>query len=158
MVLAVNMPEQLPQVGQAAFSISSSSSAEILPFAFCTPADEGVDQVDRLAAGRLARLHRPAGDEHGRDIDPHRAHEHARARSCRSWGCRPSPSKQCAWTIVSTQSAISSREGSEYFIPAWPIAMPSSTPMVLNTNGTPPAARTHSLRNCPRPEGGRGPG
>ncbi len=54
-------------------------------------------------------------------------------------------SKQCAWIIVSTQSAISSREGSEYFIPSWPMAMPSSTPIVLNRNGTPPAARTHSL-------------
>jgi len=41
------------------------------------------------------------------------------------------PSKQCARTMVSTQSAISSREGSEYFMPLWPMAMPSSTPMVL---------------------------
>ncbi len=32
-----------------------------------------------------------------------------------------------------------SRLGSEYFMPAWPMAMPSSTPMVLKTNGTPPA-------------------
>ena len=38
-----------------------------------------------------------------------------------------------------------SRLGSEYFMPACPMAMPSSTPMVLKMNGTPPAWRTHSL-------------
>ena len=38
MLLAVNIPEQLPQVGQAAFSISSSSSAESWPFCFFAPA------------------------------------------------------------------------------------------------------------------------
>ena len=58
-------------------------------------------------------------------------------------------SNMWAWIIVSTQSAISSREGSEYFIPWCPIAMPSSTPMVLKRNGTPPAARTHSLTKLP---------
>ena len=49
-------------------------------------------------------------------------------------------SKQWAWIIVSTLSAMISREGSEYFIPAWPMAIPSSTPIVLNRNGMPPAA------------------
>jgi len=38
MLLAVNIPEQLPQVGQAAFSIESSSSAEIVPFCLWAPA------------------------------------------------------------------------------------------------------------------------
>ena len=63
-------------------------------------------------------------------------------------GMQIMPSKQWAAIIVSTESAISSRLGSEYFMPAWPMAMPSSTPMVLNTNGTPPAAahrRVHEL-------------
>ena len=54
-------------------------------------------------------------------------------------GMQIMPSKQWASIIVSTQSAIISRLGSEYFMPAWPMAMPSSTPMVLKTNGTPPA-------------------
>ena len=58
-------------------------------------------------------------------------------------------SKQCACTIVSTESAISSREGSEYRIPSCPIAMPSSTPMVLNSNGTPPASRIASFTTRP---------
>ena len=77
MLLAVNIPEQLPQVGQAAFSISSSSSADILPFCFWTPRDERVDQVDRLSRSRPAGLHRAAGNEDRRDVDPHRSHEHA---------------------------------------------------------------------------------
>ena len=149
MLLAVNMPEHEPQVGQAAFSISSSSSAEILPVLPLDARDEGVDQVDRLAVARGCRP--PSG-----------------RRRRRRWGCctriapmnmpgtilsqlgmQIIPSKRCASIIVSTQSAMSSREGSEYFIPAWPIAMPSSTPIVLNRNGTPPAARTHSLTKLP---------
>ena len=64
-------------------------------------------------------------------------------------GMQIMPSKQWAWTMVSTQSAISSREGSEYFMPPWPMAMPSSTPMVLKTKGTPPASRTRRLTSTP---------
>ena len=64
-------------------------------------------------------------------------------------GMQIMPSKQWAWSIVSTESAISSRLGSEYFMPSWPMAMPSSTPMVLKMNGTPPASRTHCLTNWP---------
>ena len=55
-----------------------------------------------------------------------------------------SPSKQWAWAIVSTASAISSRLGREKRIPACPMAIPSSTPMVLNSKGTPPASRMAS--------------
>ncbi len=33
----------------------------------------------------------------------------------------------CAPMMVSIWSAISSREGSEYFMPKWPMAMPSQT-------------------------------
>src|SRR5208337_2771983 len=40
-------------------------------------ADEYVDQVHRLAIGRLARFHRAAADENRRDIAAHRPHEHA---------------------------------------------------------------------------------
>ncbi|MNL35164.1 hypothetical protein D3C87_1571780 [compost metagenome] len=34
---------------------------------------------------------------------------------------------------------MSSRDGSEYSMPPWPMAMPSSTAMVLNSLATPPA-------------------
>ena len=34
-------------------------------------------------------------------------------------------------------------------MPPWPMAMPSSTPMVLNSKGTPPALRISSLAMRP---------
>ena len=40
-------------------------------------ADEHVDQVDRLAVGRPAGLHRPAADEDRGDVAAHGGHEHA---------------------------------------------------------------------------------
>jgi hypothetical protein len=60
-------------------------------------------------------------------------------------GMQTMPSKQCAEIMVSTLSAMSARLGSENFIPPWPIAIPSSTAIVVNSNATPPAARTASL-------------
>ena len=59
-------------------------------------------------------------------------------------------SAQCALTMYSTESAIISREGSEYSIPSWPIAMPSSTAMVLNSLATPPAFSTSRATIWPR--------
>ncbi len=59
-------------------------------------------------------------------------------------------SAQCALTMYSTESAIRSREGSEYSMPPWPIAMPSSTAMVLNSLATPPAASISRATSWPR--------
>ena len=44
-------------------------------------------------------------------------------------------SKAWASATVSTESAISSRLASEYFMPAWFMAMPSQTPMVVHSKG-----------------------
>ena len=52
-------------------------------------------------------------------------------------GMQTRPSKQCARAIVSTESAMISREASEYFMPVWPMAIPSQTAMVLNSKGGP---------------------
>src|SRR5690606_3846069 len=49
-------------------------------------------------------------------------------------------SAQWALTMYSTESAMSSRDGKEYSMPSCPIAIPSSTAMVLNSLATPPAA------------------
>lgn len=62
-------------------------------------------------------------------------------------------SAQCASTMYSTESAIRSREGSEYSMPPWPMAMPSSTAIVLNSRGIAPAARIAS--ETMRPTGAR---
>jgi hypothetical protein len=45
----------------------------------------------------------------------------------------------------STESAITSRETSEARMPSCPMAMPSDTAMVVNSMGTPSAARTPSF-------------
>ncbi len=58
-------------------------------------------------------------------------------------------SAQCAFTMYSTESAISSRLGSEYSMPPWPMAMPSSTAIVLNSRGIAPAARIASATTWP---------
>ena len=77
MLLAVNMPEQEPQVGQPACSRASSSAARDLAVLLCRGADEDVDEVDFLAVGRAAGLHRPAADEDRRDVAADGAHQHA---------------------------------------------------------------------------------
>ena len=60
-------------------------------------------------------------------------------------GTSTRPSKQCAFAIVSTLSAISSLEAREYFIPTCPIAIPSHTPMEGTIIGVPPASLTPAL-------------
>ncbi len=52
-----------------------------------------------------------------------------------------------AWALhtVSIESAITSRETSEYFIPSVPIEMPSETVIVPKTCGIVPAARSASM-------------
>ena len=77
MLLAVNMPEQEPQVGQPAFSRASNSSPESLPLCRAAAPMKTSIEVDSLAVGRLAGLHRPAADEDRGDIAAHRPHEHA---------------------------------------------------------------------------------
>ena len=59
-------------------------------------------------------------------------------------------SAQCALTMYSTESAMMSRLGSEYSMPSWPMAMPSSTAMVLNSLATPPAASISRATSWPR--------
>ena len=47
--------------------------------------------------------------------------------------------------VSSTESAITSRDTSEEFMPSWPMAMPSVTVMVQNSRGVPPASLTPCL-------------
>ena len=61
------------------------------------------------------------------------------------FGMSTRPSNWCACASVSTLSAISSRLGREYFMPMWPMAMPSHTPIAGTMTGVPPAMRTPAL-------------
>jgi hypothetical protein len=64
------------------------------------------------------------------------------------------PSKPSAPATVSSESAITSRDTREYFIPSVPIEMPSETVMVPKATGLPPAeltpaeARAASTSRC----------
>ena len=55
------------------------------------------------------------------------------------------PSNRCPRATSSIESAITSRETSEVFMPDVPIVMPSEIATVLNSIGVPPAARMPSL-------------
>jgi hypothetical protein len=50
--------------------------------------------------------------------------------------------------VSSTLSAITSREGNDAFMPAWPIAIPSVTVMVQNSRGVAPTAATPFFTTC----------
>ncbi len=77
--LAVNMPEQEPQVGQALRSTSSrpaSSTASLADAEIAVIRSVG-GLGDAVDDDGLAGLHRPAGDEDGGDVQAHRGVEHA---------------------------------------------------------------------------------
>ena len=57
------------------------------------------------------------------------------------FGTSTKPSNPCALAMVSTLSAINSRDAKEYFIPICPMAIPSHTPMLGTMIGVPPAMR-----------------
>ncbi len=59
-------------------------------------------------------------------------------------------SAQWPLTMYSTLSAISSRDGSEYSMPSWPMAMPSSIAIVLNSLAMPPAFSISRATSWPR--------
>ena len=128
MELAVNIPEQLPQPGQALCSTSANSSSLTLLSAplimavikstfsplYC-PASMGPPLTNTVGIfSRMAAISIP-----GVILSQFEMHTKASAL--------------CACTIYSTESAIMSREGSEYNIPSWPMAIPSSIAMVLNS-------------------------
>ena len=60
-------------------------------------------------------------------------------------GTMTSASKPWAMAMASVLSAMRSRVTSEYFIPTWPMAMPSQTAIAGKTTGMPPAMATPIL-------------
>src|ERR1700733_15316060 len=168
--LAVNMPEHDPQVGQAASSIDASSSSdtdgsaeatmESIRSSFLTPAGAVPPATvppatvpPATVAPAVFAMTLPAS------IGPPETNTvgmFSRIAAISMPGVILSQletqiiaSAQCALTMYSTESAISSRDGSEYSIPPWPIAMPSSTAIVLNSRGIAPAALTASATTRP---------
>ena len=147
--LAVNIPEQEPQVGQAERSTASTSSSEHFESAALT-----------MASTRSSEMTLPAILTLPASIGPPEtkiAGMFKRSAAISMPGVilsqleiHTKASAQCAFAMYSTESAISSRDGREYSIPPWPMAMPSSTAMVLNSLATPPAASISRATSWPR--------
>jgi hypothetical protein len=79
MELAVNIPEHDPQVGQAERSYSSTSASLTAGIAGATiMASIRSAALTALPDLDLARFHRPAGNEDGRNVQPHGGHQHSR--------------------------------------------------------------------------------
>ena len=116
MLLAVNMPEQEPQVGQAIFQLFSSAARRSCRSGMRRRPSKTRDQIDGLAVGSASGGHRPAADEHGGDVQRIAAISMP-GTILSQLGMQTMPSKQWASIMVSTQSAISSREGSEILHP-----------------------------------------
>ena len=60
-------------------------------------------------------------------------------------GIMTRPSNWWATAMHSVESAMRSRVTREYFMPTWPMAMPSHTAMAGNSIGVPPAMRMPAL-------------
>ncbi len=142
--LAVNIPEQDPHEGHAKRSSVVNLFSSILPAEKApTPSNTEIKSIDSPSGVFPAAIGPPETKIVG--MLTLIAAINIPGTILSQFGMQTIASKRCASIIVSTQSAINSREGSEYFIPACPMAIPSSTPMVLNSNGTPPAARIASF-------------
>src|SRR5690606_32805044 len=142
MEFAVNMPEQDPQVGQAlrstvsaCSSVMSGSAASIMA---STRSSLRTTVLPSLAMTLPASIGPP--DTNTTGMFSRMAAISMPGVILSQFEMQTMASAQCALTMYSTESAINSREGSEYSIPPCPMAMPSSTAMVLNSLATPPAA------------------
>ena len=140
------MPEHEPHDGHAEFSQSRSSSSDMFPAA-CLPTASNIEERD------MPRLSPPF--TWPASIGPPDTNIEGRSRRAAAismpgtilsqLGMKTRASNGCAVAMTSIESAISSLEASEYFMPVWPMAMPSHTPMTGNITGLPPFSLTPAL-------------
>ncbi len=134
------MPEHDPHVGQAFSSMRWMSASDTVSFA----ASEIASTRSRVRTVPSTRVARPdsIGPPETKTVGMlrRRAAISIPGVILSQLEMHTSASAWCALTMYSTESAIRSREGSEYSMPPCPMAMPSSTAMVLNSRGMPPAA------------------
>ena len=155
-VLAVYMPPHEPGPGMAQDSIVRNSASSISPRA-CAPTASKTLMMSTFLAAFLPPM-RP-----GMMVPPYTktAGRLRRAIAIMHAGMFLSqppivirPSKPSHALTASIESAIISRDTSEYFIPSVPMEMPSETVIVLNTTAlqpwrsTPAAASSASLLMC----------
>ena len=113
---AVYIPEQEPQpwapAALALHELFLGDQAGLV----CADGLEGLGQRDLLTA-EVTCQRRTARYQDGRDIQASRCHAGTPGTILSQLGMSTSASIWCACASVSTQSAISSRDGSEYFMP-----------------------------------------
>ena len=141
--LAVNIPEHEPHVGHDLHSNSFNSSLVIFPLSTEPTASNSVDNDTASPLYLPANIGPPLTNTEG--ILSLNAAIIIPGTILSQLGINTKASKPWAFTIHSTLSAINSLVANEYFIPSWPIAIPSHTPMVGNTNGVPPLISTPFL-------------
>ena len=144
MELAVNMPEQLPQVGQAVPSSQWHSSSAMVPaVTWPTASKRELRSVCSPLRPRPASIGPPETSTVG--MFRRHAAMSMPGTILSQLGMRTMASNWWPWMAHSTESAMTSRLVREYFMPSWFMAMPSHTPMVLTCSGVPPAMRTPAL-------------
>src|SRR5690606_40035589 len=129
MELAVNMPEQERHVGQALRSTVSACAAVMLGSAASIMASTRSSLRTTVLPSLAMTLPASMGPPDTNTVGMFR-----RMAAISMPGVilsqlemQTMASAQCALTMYSTESAISSRDGSEYSSPPGPMAMPSST-------------------------------
>ena len=135
---AVNIPEQEPQVGQAERSMASAFASLTLLSAAATMASTKSSFIDSPCQFTLpASIGPPETKTTG--MFKRKAAMSMPGVILSQFEMHTMASAQCAFTMYSTLSAIKSRLGKLYNMPPCPMAMPSSTAIVLNSFATPPA-------------------
>ena len=148
-VLAVNMPPHDPAPGQAAFSMSRRSPAVMAPEACAPTASYTSTTVSSRPPSSPGIIVPPYTNTDGTS---RRAMAIMVPGSDLSQPAMPtSASYWCALTMSSIESAMTSRETSEDFMPSWPIAIPSLTAIVENSRGVAPPSDAPRLASAARP-------
>ena len=140
---AVYIPEQEPQVGQVLSSQTVSCFSSILPALYEPTASNILDRLVFLPSTLPASIGPPLTNTVG--MFTLAAAISSPGTFLSQFGTMTSPSKPCASTIASVESAMRSRVMSEYFMPVCPMAMPAQTAIAGKTIGVPPAIATPSL-------------
>src|SRR5690606_28270680 len=136
--LAVNMPEHEPHVGHASRSMSMTSSSVKASLAAATMAS--IRSMERLSPLSVT-LPASIGPPETNTVGMLRRSAAMSIPGVILSQLEMQTMASTAWALImySTESAMSSRDGREYSMPSWPMAMPSSTAMVLNSLAIPPA-------------------
>src|SRR5690606_6787295 len=146
MVLAVYMPPQEPGPGMAVSSTSFTSLSVMVPRAWAPTASNTEMMSVWFLPGRMVP---PYTNTDGRLSRAMPMMQPGMFLSQPPMVTRPSKPSQPA--TASMESAMISRDTSEYFMPSVPLAMPSEMVMVLKITPLPPAASAPRAASSARP-------